>query len=87
MQPHRQPELAQLQFRGFFEELDHPVIGASRYSTLPDEVLARSGTAARTDTRRCSASTTTELLGELGLTRSELDALEAARRHRQLAGP
>ena len=32
---------------GFFEEVEHPVIGASRYSTLPDAVLAWSRTAAR----------------------------------------
>ena len=35
MQPHDQPDLPQLAARGFFEELDHPVIGSSRYSTLP----------------------------------------------------
>ncbi len=35
MQPHDQPDLPQLAARGFFEEIDHPVIGSSRYSTLP----------------------------------------------------
>ncbi|MEB3068112.1 CaiB/BaiF CoA-transferase family protein [[Mycobacterium] vasticus] len=35
MQPHRQAELAQLQHRGFFEEVDHPVNPAVRHSTLP----------------------------------------------------
>ena len=35
MQPHDQPDLPQLAARGFFEELDHPVIGASWYSTFP----------------------------------------------------
>jgi crotonobetainyl-CoA:carnitine CoA-transferase CaiB-like acyl-CoA transferase len=32
---HRQPELPQLQARGFFETVDHPVGGSARYSTLP----------------------------------------------------
>jgi crotonobetainyl-CoA:carnitine CoA-transferase CaiB-like acyl-CoA transferase len=35
LQPHDQPDLPQLAARHFFEELDHPVIGPSRYSTLP----------------------------------------------------
>ncbi len=35
MQPHEQPTLPQLQFRGFFEEVDRPVTGTARHSTLP----------------------------------------------------
>lgn len=35
MQPHRQAELSQLQARGFFETVDHPVAGRARYSTVP----------------------------------------------------
>src|SRR6185369_13023943 len=35
MQPHDQATLAQLQFRGFFETVDHPVGGPARHSTLP----------------------------------------------------
>jgi crotonobetainyl-CoA:carnitine CoA-transferase CaiB-like acyl-CoA transferase len=35
MQPHDQPTLPQLQFRGFFEEVDRPVTGTARHSTLP----------------------------------------------------
>lgn len=35
MQPHRQSELEQLTFRGFFEEVDHPVNGPARLSTVP----------------------------------------------------
>ena len=33
--PHRQAELAQLQHRGYFEIVDHPVNGPARHSTLP----------------------------------------------------
>jgi len=35
MQPHDQATLPQLQFRGFFEEVDHPVAGPALHSTLP----------------------------------------------------
>jgi crotonobetainyl-CoA:carnitine CoA-transferase CaiB-like acyl-CoA transferase len=35
MQPHDQPELPQLVARGFFEDVDHPVTGTARHSTLP----------------------------------------------------
>jgi crotonobetainyl-CoA:carnitine CoA-transferase CaiB-like acyl-CoA transferase len=35
MQPHEQATLPQLQFRHFFEEVDHPVAGTARHSTLP----------------------------------------------------
>lgn len=35
MQPHRQTELPQLVFRGFFEDIGHPVNGTAPHSTLP----------------------------------------------------
>jgi crotonobetainyl-CoA:carnitine CoA-transferase CaiB-like acyl-CoA transferase len=35
MQPHEQATLPQLQFRSFFEDVDHPVTGTARHSTLP----------------------------------------------------
>ncbi len=35
IQPHHQATLPQLQFRGFFEEVDHPVAGTARHRTLP----------------------------------------------------
>ncbi|OBA64845.1 CoA-transferase [Mycobacterium sp. 1100029.7] len=35
LQPHRQTELEQLVFRGFFEEVEHPVNGRARLSTVP----------------------------------------------------
>jgi crotonobetainyl-CoA:carnitine CoA-transferase CaiB-like acyl-CoA transferase len=75
-QPHRQPELSQLAFRGFFEELDHPVIGRSRYSTLP---MRFSRGSKRWHSRHAPllGENNVELLAELGLSASEIDALEA----------
>ena len=75
MQPHDQTELPQLQARGFFEEVDHPVIGRSRYSTLP---MALSCAPQRLHERHAPlhGEHTAELLGELGLTPSDIDALE-----------
>lgn len=35
VQPHLQGELPQLQHRRFFEEVDHPIAGTARHSTLP----------------------------------------------------
>jgi crotonobetainyl-CoA:carnitine CoA-transferase CaiB-like acyl-CoA transferase len=35
MEPHEQATLPQLQFRRFFEEVDHPVAGTARHSTQP----------------------------------------------------
>jgi crotonobetainyl-CoA:carnitine CoA-transferase CaiB-like acyl-CoA transferase len=75
-QPHRQPELPQLAFRNYFEELHHPVIGRSRYSTLP---MRFSPGPERFHGRHAPllGEHNAELLGELGFTRSELGALEA----------
>ena len=35
MQPHEQATLPQLQFRGFFEDVDRPITGTARQSTVP----------------------------------------------------
>jgi crotonobetainyl-CoA:carnitine CoA-transferase CaiB-like acyl-CoA transferase len=74
--PHRQTDLAPLAARGFFEEVDHPVAGRARYSTLP---MRFSHGPTRFHTRHAP------LLGEhnetilegLGLTPEEIRALEA----------
>jgi crotonobetainyl-CoA:carnitine CoA-transferase CaiB-like acyl-CoA transferase len=76
IQPHRQAELAQIEFRKFFEELDHPVIGRSRYSTLP---MRFSRAADKLHVRHAPllGEHNAELLAELGLGADEIDALEA----------
>jgi crotonobetainyl-CoA:carnitine CoA-transferase CaiB-like acyl-CoA transferase len=75
-QPHRQPELPPLASRNFFEEVLHPVIGSSRYSTLP---MRFSSGPERFHQRHAPllGEHNEELLAELGLTRSEIDTLEA----------
>ena len=35
LQPHRQTEIPQLHFRGFFEDVGHPVNEATPHSTVP----------------------------------------------------
>lgn len=77
MQPHLQPALDQLDSRDFFEELDHPVIGPSRYSTLP---MSFSLGPQQLHLRHAPilGEHNVELLAELGLTTSEIDALDAA---------
>ena len=74
VQPHCQPELPQLAARGFFEEVDHPVTGTARYSTLP---MRFSRGPARLHRRHAPllGEQTQELLEDLGLTRLEIDAL------------
>lgn len=76
MQPHRQPELEQLVARHFFEEVHHPVIGSSRYSTLP---MTFSRGPRRRHTRHAPllGEHNVEILSDLGLGRSEIDALQA----------
>jgi crotonobetainyl-CoA:carnitine CoA-transferase CaiB-like acyl-CoA transferase len=76
MQPHDQPLLAQLESRQFFEEVLHPVIGTSRYSTLP---MRFSSGPERLHERHAPllGEHNDELLGELGFTKSEIDTFEA----------
>src|SRR5581483_7342207 len=76
MQPHEQPELAQLQFRRFFEDVDHPVTGPARHSTLP---MRFSGGPDRFHGRHSPllGEHNDEILRELGLSDDEITALEA----------
>ncbi|ORW55723.1 CoA-transferase [Mycobacterium parmense] len=76
MQPHRQTELEQLTARGFFEEVEHPVNGRARFSTVPVKI---SGGPAAFHTRPAPllGQHNHELLIELGLTASEVADLES----------
>ncbi len=76
MQPHDQPDLPQLAARGFFEELDHPVIGTSRYCTLPMR-FSRGPEKMHERHAPLLGEHNRELLGELGLSPSDIDSLEA----------
>jgi crotonobetainyl-CoA:carnitine CoA-transferase CaiB-like acyl-CoA transferase len=75
-QPHRQPDLPQLAFRNFFEELEHPVIGRSRYSTMPMTFSRRTGPIHERHAPLLGEHNE-EVLGGLGLSKSEIDALKA----------
>jgi crotonobetainyl-CoA:carnitine CoA-transferase CaiB-like acyl-CoA transferase len=77
LQPHRQAELAPLQERGFFESLDHPIIGGARYATLPMRLPQQPE---RWHFRHAPllGEHTHRLLTELGLTAEELAELAAA---------
>ncbi|MEB3979869.1 CoA transferase [Mycobacterium sp. 663a-19] len=76
MQPHRQTELDQLAFRGFFEEVDHPVNGRARLSTVP--MRFSGGPAAfHANPAPLLGQHNRELLTELGLTPSEIAELES----------
>lgn len=76
MQPHRQPELAQLASREFFEELEHPVAPRSRYSTLPMRFSRGPGQLHRRHAPLLGEHTA-QLLAEVGLSQAEIDKLEA----------
>jgi crotonobetainyl-CoA:carnitine CoA-transferase CaiB-like acyl-CoA transferase len=76
MQPHEQPDLPQLAARGFFEELAHPVIGSSRYSTLPMR-FSRGPEKVHERHAPLLGEHNRVLLGELGLSPKEIDTLEA----------
>ena len=76
MQPHRQTELDQLSFRGFFEVVDHPVHGRANFSTV---AMRLSGGPDTFHTRPAPllGQHNHEVLAELGLTAAEIADLEA----------
>lgn len=76
MQPHRQPELEQLAFRDFFEEVDHPVNGPARLSTVPMR-FSTGPHKFHTEHAPLLGQHNHELLSGLGLSDSEIAALEA----------
>ncbi|HXW38088.1 MAG TPA: CoA transferase, partial [Acidimicrobiales bacterium] len=76
MLPHRQPELTQLEYRHFFEELQHPVIGNSRYSTLPIK-FSRGPDRWHKRHAPLLGEHNGELLGGLGLTPADIEVLRA----------
>jgi crotonobetainyl-CoA:carnitine CoA-transferase CaiB-like acyl-CoA transferase len=77
MQPHRQAELDQLTFRGFFEESNHPVNGRARLSTVPMR-FSCGPDRFHTQPAPLLGQHNHELLTQLGLTASEIADLEAA---------
>ncbi|MGH3677273.1 MAG: CaiB/BaiF CoA transferase family protein [Mycobacterium sp.] len=76
MQPHRQTELPQLAFRGFFEDVGHPVNPPTKHSTLPFK-LSRGPEKVHARPAPLLGEHNRELLTELGLTDGEIAELEA----------
>ncbi len=74
MQPHHQPDLPPMQSRGFFETLEHPVMGDARYATLPFRVEGFPGRLHRRPAPLLGEHTA-ELLAEVGVDAGELDRL------------
>jgi crotonobetainyl-CoA:carnitine CoA-transferase CaiB-like acyl-CoA transferase len=76
MQPHRQTELEQLAFRDFFEELDHPVNGRAKLSTVPMR-LSDGPVSFHTQPAPLLGQHNHEVLAGLGVTDAEIAELEA----------
>ncbi|MEE6136936.1 CoA transferase [Mycobacterium sp. 050128] len=76
LQPHRQTELEQLTFRGFFEEADHPVNGRARLSTVPVR-FSNGPRLFHAHPAPTLGQHNHELLAELGLSPAEIADLEA----------
>ncbi len=76
LQPHRQTELEQLTFRNFFEEVEHPVNGRARLSTVPMR-FSSGPELFHANPAPTLGQHNHELLAELGLTPAEIAELEA----------
>ncbi|MGW5715230.1 CaiB/BaiF CoA transferase family protein [Amycolatopsis sp. NPDC003865] len=76
LQPHRQTELPQLQARGFFETVGHPVGGDARYSTLPFRLSDHNGPIHRGPAPLLGQHNH-EVLTGLGLSQDEISSLTA----------
>lgn len=76
LQPHRQPELPQLQARGFFEVTEHPVGPPARQSTIPMRLSGGPDRFHRSHAPLLGEHNH-EVLGELGLDAAEIAELEA----------
>jgi len=76
LQPHRQTDIPQLQFRGFFEDIGHPVNERVAHSTLPVRFSAGPD---RFHLRPAPllGQHNHELLAEIGLSEREIAELEA----------
>lgn len=77
LQPHRQTELAQLEFRGFFEDVEHPVNNPAPHSTVPVRFSAGPDRFHRHPAPLLGQHNH-ELLAEVGLSEQEIAELEAA---------
>lgn len=76
MQPHEQGELEQLQHRCFFEDVEHPVTGSARHSTLPMR-FSRGPDRFHTRHAPLLGEHNDEVLRGLGLSDEEIAALAA----------
>ncbi len=75
MQPHQQGELEQLQSRHFFETLEHPVMGAARYSTLPMR-FSQGPSTVHQSSAPLLGEHSVDILNEIGVSDDEIAELE-----------
>jgi crotonobetainyl-CoA:carnitine CoA-transferase CaiB-like acyl-CoA transferase len=76
LQPHRQTDIPQLQFRGFFEDVGHPVNDTAAHSTVPVRFSAGPDRF-RLKPAPLLGQHNHELLTEIGLNDHEIVELEA----------